>query len=52
VAIKGPWDQLSYQPDVAGVVGDKLLEEGAKKLGGKSGGNVDSVLKGFLGGKK
>jgi AsmA protein len=52
ILVKGPWDQLSYQPDVAGVVGNKLLQEGEKKLGGKGSGDVGGVLKGLLGGGK
>jgi AsmA protein len=53
VLIKGPWDQLKYEPDVAAIVGDKLLQEGAKSLGGgKSAPNLDSVVKGLLGGKR
>ena len=56
VVIKGPWDHLSYQPDLTGVVGDpsKLLQGGAKSLGDtlKSQPKVDDVLKGILGGQK
>ena len=68
VIVKGPWDNLSYKPDLAGVVGDpsKLLEGGAKGVGNvlKSapGGVGDAlksapsgagnVLQGILGGKK
>jgi AsmA protein len=58
VVIKGPWDNLSYRPDVAGIVGDKLLKEGTKGLDkgldnalkGKP--KVEDVLKGLLGGQK
>src|SRR5229473_902835 len=56
VVIKGPWDNLSYQPDLAGVVGDpsKLLQGGTKGLGDALKGQpkVDEVLKGLLGGQK
>jgi AsmA protein len=53
IAIKGPWDQLKYQPDLSGVVGNKLLQEGEKKLGGgKVSPEVQGVLKGLLGGQK
>ncbi|HEX7967173.1 MAG TPA: AsmA family protein [Stellaceae bacterium] len=56
VVIKGPWDHLSYQPDLAGIVGDpsKLLQKGEKGLGDalKSQPKVDDVLKGILGGQK
>ncbi|HYM02148.1 MAG TPA: AsmA family protein [Stellaceae bacterium] len=54
VIIKGPWDSLSYQPDLAGMVGDpgKLIEGGAKGVGNAvkgAPGAVDSVVKGLLG---
>lgn len=56
VVIKGPWDNLSYQPDLAGMVGDpsKLLKEGGKGLGDALKGKpkVEDVLKGLLGGQK
>jgi len=56
VLIKGPWDNLSYQPDLAGMVGDpsKLLQGGTKGLGDALKGQpkVDDVLKGLLGGQK
>jgi len=56
VLIKGPWDNLSYQPDLAGMVGDpsKLLQGGAKGVGDglKGQPKVDDVLKGLLGGQK
>jgi len=61
VIIKGPWDHLSYQPDLAGIVGDpgkllqdpaKLLQQGAQGAGSTAKsvpGAVDSVIKGILG---
>lgn len=66
VMIRGPWDNLSYQPDLAGMVGDpskllqgvdpsKLLQGGAGGAGNSTkspSGNVDQLLKGFLGGGK
>ncbi|HEX9490460.1 MAG TPA: AsmA family protein [Stellaceae bacterium] len=56
VVIKGPWDNLSYQPDLAGMVGDpsKLLQGGTKGLSDALKGQpkVDDVLKGLLGGQK
>jgi AsmA protein len=56
VLIKGPWDNLSYQPDLAGMVGDpsKLLKNGEKGLGDALKGQpkVNDVLKGLLGGQK
>jgi AsmA protein len=56
VVIKGPWDNLSYQPDLAGMVGDpsKLLQKGEKGVGDalKNPPKVDDVLKGLLGGQK
>lgn len=56
VVIKGPWDKLSYQPDLAGMVGDpsKLLKEGGKGLNDALKGQpkVNDVLKGLLGGQK
>jgi AsmA protein len=57
VIIKGPWDNLSYTPDLAGMVGDpsKLLQSGAKGVGDtlkSAPQGVDSLLKGILGGKK
>jgi AsmA protein len=63
VNIKGPWDHLSYEPDLAGVVGGagQLLKGGAQELlkgvvpgGGDSGksGSPGDTLKGLLGGKK
>ncbi len=68
VDISGPWDNLHYAPDLAGMVGDpsKLLKGGAQgagellKGGGKGAGDalksapggVGDVLQGILGGKK
>jgi AsmA protein len=56
VIIKGPWDNLSYQPDLAGIVGDpsKLLQGGTKGVEDalKNKPKVDDVLKGLLGGQK
>jgi len=56
VVIKGPWDNLSYKPDLAGMVGDpsKLLQKGEKGLGDALKGQpkVNDVLKGLLGGQK
>jgi AsmA protein len=56
VLVKGPWDNLSYQPDLAGMVGDpsKLLKQGEKGLGGalKGAPNADKLLKDLLGGQK
>jgi len=56
ILVKGPWDNLSYRPDVTGIVGDpsKLIQGGAKGIGDsiKSAPNVDTLLKGILGGKK
>ncbi|HXE03407.1 MAG TPA: AsmA family protein [Methyloceanibacter sp.] len=57
IIVKGPWDHLSYQPDLAGMVGDpsKLIQGGAKGVGDalkQQQPGVDNLLKGFLGGKK
>lgn len=57
VVIKGPWDNLSYQPDLAGLVGDpaKLLQNGAGGVGNtlkSAPGNAGNLLKGLLGGSK
>ncbi len=68
VDISGPWDNLHYAPDLAGMVGDpsKLLKGGAQgagellKGGAKGTGDVlksapsgvGDVLQGILGGKK
>jgi AsmA protein len=57
VTIKGPWNDLSYQPDLAALVKEpgKLLQGGAKDIGktlksvpGGAGGLLDNLL----GGKK
>lgn len=57
VIIKGPWDHLSYQPDLAGMVGDpaKLLQSGAGSVGDtvkSAPGAAGNLLKGLLGGSK
>ena len=57
VIIKGPWSDLSYQPDFAGIVGDpaKLLKNGAGDVGGalkSAPGGAGNLLKGLLGGTK
>jgi AsmA protein len=68
VDISGPWDNLHYAPDLAGMVGDpsKLLKGGAQgagellKGGGKGAGDllkstpggVGDALQGILGGSK
>jgi len=54
VLVNGPWDNLSYRPDVAGIVGDKLMKEGGKELDKALKGQpqVDQMLKGLLGGQK
>jgi AsmA protein len=59
VNIKGPWSNLSYEPDLAGMVGDpsKLLKGGAeilKGVGGDAsksapGASPGDMLKGILG---
>jgi AsmA protein len=58
VLISGPWDQLSYRPDVVGIVTDPakavggLVGAGAKGVGGAVNGvanPVGGVLKGLLG---
>jgi len=48
VNIKGPWDSLSYQPDVAGM-GSELLKGGAKGVGDTIKKNPADALKGLLG---
>jgi len=58
VIVKGPWDDLSYQPDLAGIVGNpaELLKGGAQGLdktlqqGGAA--NAQKLLKGLFGGQK
>ncbi|HWG78703.1 MAG TPA: AsmA family protein [Stellaceae bacterium] len=54
VLVNGPWDNLSYRPDLAGIVGDKLMKEGGKELDKALKGQpqVDQMLKGLLGGQK
>jgi hypothetical protein len=57
VIVKGPWDDLSYEPDLAGLVGDpsKLLKGGAQGVGNtlqSAPKGVDKLLKGLLGGGK
>ncbi|MGO8917248.1 MAG: AsmA family protein [Stellaceae bacterium] len=57
VIVKGPWDNLSYEPDLAGLVGDpaKLLKSGAGDIGNtlkSAPGGAGNVLKGLLGGSK
>ena len=57
VIVKGPWDNLSYQPDLAGLVGnpEKLLEGGAKGAAGavqSAPKGVDKLLKGLFGGQQ
>ncbi len=57
VLIKGPWDDLSYQPDLAALVGDtgKLLKGGAQGIGNtlkSAPGGVGGVLNDLFGGKK
>jgi AsmA protein len=57
VIVKGPWSDLSYQPDLAGIVGDpaKLLKNGAGDVGGalkSAPGGAGNLLKGLLGGSK
>jgi AsmA protein len=55
VIVKGPWDNLSYQPDLAGIVGNpqELLKGGAQGVGnalqGASPGGAQKLLKGLLG---
>ena len=55
VIIEGPWHDLKYRPDLAGMIGDvakdptKALEgakDTVKKL--KEGGGVEEVLKGIV----
>ncbi|HUH85808.1 MAG TPA: AsmA family protein [Stellaceae bacterium] len=48
VNIKGPWDNLSYQPDLAGM-GSELLKGGAKGVEGAIKKNPADALKGLLG---
>jgi AsmA protein len=48
VNIKGPWDNLSYQPDLAGM-GTELLKGGAKSVEDTIKKNPTETLKGLLG---
>lgn len=57
VIIKGPWDNLSYQPDLAGMVGNpaELLKSGAGSVGEtvkSAPGAAGNLLKGLLPGSK
>lgn len=57
VVIRGPWDNLTYAPDLAGIANDasKLLKGGGKGVGEalkSAPGGVEGVLKGLLGGQK
>jgi AsmA protein len=58
VIVKGPWDDLSYEPDLAGIVGNPadLLKGGAQGLGNtlQQGGpaGAQKLLKGLFGGQK
>lgn len=57
VIIKGPWDDLSYQPDLAGLVGGagRLLQGGAEGAGQtlqSAPQGVGKLLKGLFGGSK
>ncbi len=57
VVIKGPWDDLHYQPDLAGIVGNpgKLLKGGAEGVGNtlqSVPGGAGNLLNNLLGGKK
>jgi AsmA protein len=52
IVIKGPWDNLSYQPDLAALGTGKLLKQGEKALGGAKAPDVEGAIKGLLGGKK
>jgi AsmA protein len=54
VIVKGPWDDLSYQPDLAGIVGNpaQLLKGGAQGIGNTLQGGpagAQQLLKGLLG---
>jgi AsmA protein len=54
VLITGPWSNVSYQPDVKGILSQKLGKPGEllKGLkGGSPGGGAAGVLKGLFGGK-
>jgi AsmA protein len=52
IAIKGPWDNLSYRPDLAALGTGKLMKQGEKALGGVKAPDVEGTLKGLLGGAK
>jgi AsmA protein len=57
VIIRGPWDDLTYAPDLTGIANDasKLLQGGGKGVGDalkSAPGGVGGVLKGILGGQK
>ncbi|HLG87809.1 MAG TPA: AsmA family protein [Alphaproteobacteria bacterium] len=54
VLITGPWSNVSYQPDVKGILSQKLGKPGALLQGLKGGspsGGAAGVLKGLFGGK-
>ena len=54
VLITGPWSNVSYQPDVKGILSQKLGKPGALLQGlkgGNTGGGATGVLKGLFGGK-
>lgn len=57
VLIKGPWDKLNYEPDLAGMIGNpsQLLQGGAAGVGSTLKGGASGakdLLKGLLGGQK
>jgi AsmA protein len=57
VIVNGPWDDLSYEPDLAGLVGNpaELLKSGAGGVGDtvkSAPGAAGNLLKGLLGGSK
>ena len=54
VLITGPWSNVSYQPDLKGILSQKLGKPGALLQGlkgGTTGGGATGVLKGLFGGK-